>query len=159
MVVNFMTTFSKTFSWVKICKCRLRFHCSLFSNVQLTLKGCRRTGIDIPTINLRRPDDRLRFIMGIPIPIIRCFLSVKRPRSSSITFHDGVIKWKHFSRYWPFVRGIQWKHFSRYWPFVRGIHRSAVNSPRNLDVFFDLRLNKRVSKQPWGWWFEMPSSP
>ena len=24
---------------------------------------------------------------------------------------------------------IQWKHFSRYWPFVRGIHRSPVNSP------------------------------
>ena len=28
--------------------------------------------------------------------------------------HDGVIKWKHFPRYWPFV-----------W----GIHRSPVNSP------------------------------
>ena len=24
-------------------------------------------------------------------------------------------------------------------------------------VFFDLRLNKRLSKQSWGWWFEMPS--
>ena len=24
---------------------------------------------------------------------------------------------------------IKWKHFSRYWPFVRGIHRSPVNSP------------------------------
>ena len=30
------------------------------------------------------------------------------------TSHDDVIKWKHFSRYWPFVRGI---------------HRSPVNSP------------------------------
>ena len=28
--------------------------------------------------------------------------------------HDGVIKWKHFPRYWPFVRGN---------------HRSPVNSP------------------------------
>ena len=28
--------------------------------------------------------------------------------------HDGVIKWKHFPRYWPFMRGI---------------HRSPVNSP------------------------------
>ena len=25
---------------------------------------------------------------------------------------------------------IKWKHFPRYWPFVRGIHRSPVNSPR-----------------------------
>ena len=24
---------------------------------------------------------------------------------------------------------IKWKHFQRYWPFVRGIHRSSVNSP------------------------------
>ena len=30
-----------------------------------------------------------------------------------VTFHDDVIKWKHFPRYWPFVRGI---------------HRSPVNS-------------------------------
>ena len=28
---------------------------------------------------------------------------------------------------------------------------------RSFDVFFDLRLNKRLSKQSWGWWFEMPS--
>ena len=32
----------------------------------------------------------------------------------SVMFHDDVIKWKHFPRYWPFVRGI---------------HRSPVNSP------------------------------
>ena len=25
---------------------------------------------------------------------------------------------------------------------------------RSFDVFFDLRLNKRSSKQSWGWWFE-----
>ena len=28
---------------------------------------------------------------------------------------------------------------------------------RNLDDFFDLHLNKWLSKQGWGWWFEMPS--
>ena len=28
---------------------------------------------------------------------------------------------------------------------------------QSFDVFFDLRLNKRLSKQPWGWWFETPS--
>ena len=25
---------------------------------------------------------------------------------------------------------------------------------RSFGVFFHLRLNKRLSKQPWGWWFE-----
>ena len=29
---------------------------------------------------------------------------------------------------------------------------------RSFDVFFDLRLIKRLSKQSWGWWFETPSS-
>ena len=28
---------------------------------------------------------------------------------------------------------------------------------RGFAVFFDLRLNKRLSKQPWGWWFETPA--
>ena len=57
---------------------------------------------------------------------------------------------------------IKWKHFPRYWPFVRGIPRSPVNSrtkpvTRSFNVYFDLRPNKRLSKQPWGWWFETPS--
>ena len=65
------------------------------------------------------------------------------------THHDDVIKWKHFPRYWPFVRGI---------------HRSPMNSPqrpvtRSFDVFFDMRQNERLSKQPWGWGFETPSRP
>ena len=29
----------------------------------------------------------------------------------------------------------------------------------SFDVFFDLRLNKPLSKQSWGWWFETQSSP
>ena len=60
---------------------------------------------------------------------------------------------------------IKWKHFLRYWPFSRRIHRSPVNSPhkrpltRSFDVFFDLRLKKRLSKRSWRWWFEMQSRP
>ena len=44
------------------------------------------------------------------------FCSQYRPSRYSrwVTYHDDVIKWKHFPRYWPFV-----------W----GIHRSPVNSP------------------------------
>ena len=30
---------------------------------------------------------------------------------------------------------------------------------RSFDEFFDLRLNKRLSKQSWGWWFETLSRP
>ena len=58
---------------------------------------------------------------------------------------------------------IKWKHFPRYWPFVRGINRSPLNSPHkgqwrgSFDVFFDLRLNKRSCKQSRRRWFETPS--
>ena len=62
--------------------------------------------------------------------------------------HDDVIKWKHFPRYWPFVQGIL------QWP-VNSPHKRPVT--QSFDVFFDLRLNKRLSKQSRGWWFEMPS--
>ena len=61
--------------------------------------------------------------------------------------HDDVIKWKHYPRNWPFVRGI---HRSREFPAERPVTRS-------FDAFFDLRPNKRLSKQPWGWWFETQS--
>ena len=30
---------------------------------------------------------------------------------------------------------------------------------RSFDFFFDLRLNKRLIKQSWGWWYETPSHP
>ena len=43
-----------------------------------------------------------------------CFGNVSCVGSASIFEHDDVIKWKHFPRYWPFVRGI---------------HRLPVNSP------------------------------
>ena len=58
---------------------------------------------------------------------------------------------------------IKWKHFPRYWPFVRGIHRSSVNSPHKGQwrgaLMFSLicALNKRLSKQSLGWWFETPA--
>ena len=37
---------------------------------------------------------------------------------------------------------IKWKHFPRYWHFVRGIHRSPVNSPhkRPVALSFDVSL-------------------
>ena len=58
---------------------------------------------------------------------------------------------------------IKWKHFPRYWPFVRGIHRPPVNSPhkgqwRGALMFSSIYAwIKRLSKQLWGWWFETPS--
>ena len=70
--------------------------------------------------------------------MITILLPLVAPWVVQTTIHDDVIKWEHFPRYWPFVRGI---------------HRS----PKCFDVFFDLRLNKPLSKHSWGWWFETSS--
>ena len=48
------------------------------------------------------------------VVVIRLGLSAPHGSLSLCEDHDDVIKWKHFPRYWPFVRGI---------------HRSPVNSP------------------------------
>ena len=60
-----------------------------------------------------------------------------------------------------------WRHqmetFSALLAFCGGIHRSPVNSPHKGKwrgaLMFSLicALNKRLSKQSWGWWFETPS--
>ena len=56
-------------------------------------------------------------------------------------------------------------------PFVALLALCAGNSPvtgefpsqrplmQSFDVFFDLRLNKRLSTQSWGWWFQKPLCP
>ena len=66
--------------------------------------------------------------------------------SAVFLLDDGVIKWKHFPRYWPFVWGI---HRSRWIPRTKA-------SDAELWSFFHLHLNKRLSKRPRGWWFETP---
>ena len=40
---------------------------------------------------------------------------------------------------------------------VNGEFPSQRPVTRNFDVVFDLRPNKLLSKQYWGWWFETPS--
>ena len=63
--------------------------------------------------------------------------------------HDGVIKWKHFP-----ITGHLCGEFTGPGDFAhKGQRRGA------FDVLFDLRLNKRLSKQSWGWWFETQSRP
>ena len=59
-------------------------------------------------------------------------------------YHDDVIKWKHFPRYWPFVGGI---------------HRWPENSPHKGKSHGALMISliKRLSKPSRRWRFETPS--
>ena len=73
-------------------------------------------------------------------------ISLQMPAEGTVLIHDDDIKWKHFPRYWPFVRGI---------------HRSSVNFPHIgqwwLDDFFDPHLDKRLGKPTRRQWIEKPS--
>ena len=76
-------------------------------------------------------------------------------------------RWSKLEHKWSRLEKSWWRHqmetFSALLVFVRGIHRSPVNSPHTGQcrgaLMFRLicALNKRLSKQSWGWWFEMPS--
>ena len=70
-------------------------------------------------------------------------------QAQSWSWHDGVIKWKHFPRYWPFVRRIH------RWP-VAPVAPVTGGVTRGCDVFFDLRLNTLLNKQLRRWRFETP---
>ena len=75
--------------------------------------------------------------------------------ANGITYGEGELPW--------------WRHQMETFSALLAI--CAGNSPvngefpaqrpvtRSFDVFFDLRLNKRLSKQSWGWWFETLSLP
>ena len=103
---------------------------------------------------------------------VRQFVQAKK-KESTITAHN-----------WSFVRGIHlsqvhtlhtepvmswWRHQMDTFSVSPAL--CAENSPvtgefpaqrpvtRSFDVFFDLCLNKRLSKNSWGWWFETPSRP
>ena len=60
---------------------------------------------------------------------------------------------------------IKYRHFPRYWPLMRGIHRSPVNSPHKGQwrgaLMFSLICAwiNGLNKQWWGWWFETPLRP
>ena len=64
--------------------------------------------------------------------------------------HDDVIKWKHFPCNWPFVRGILRAP-------VNSLHKSQWRGALMFSLI--CALNKRFSKQSWGWWFVTPSRP
>ena len=69
-----------------------------------------------------------------------------------------------FSYWWPWWRH-QMETFSPLLVICVGNSPVSGEFPaqrpltRSFDVFFDLCPNKRLSKQSWGWWFEMPSGP
>ena len=133
------------------------------SGLTVSFLPCFHGGLLTPPLRLGYGWAVIRFvwftwILKIPIPklCLKTILLKSQVRSHGgqwvkerigarhTTFHDDVIKWKHFPRCWPFVRVI---------------HRSPVDSPhkgqwRGAWIF---SLICRLSKQSRSRWFETPS--
>ena len=90
--------------------------------------------------------------LGITCRILKLGLAGRMAEQDNI--------WKNFMEHDQFL--IKFKHFPRNWPFVRGNHPSPTDSPENkpvtrsCDAFLHMYLNKRLSKHWRWWWFETP---
>ena len=91
------------------------------------------------------------------------------------------LRWYHLEHFCDLTRNFLRKELPLKWQHPWWRHQMetfsallaicAENSPvpgefpaqrpvtRSFDVYFDLRPNRRLSKQSWGWWFETPSWP
>ena len=96
------------------------------------------------------------------IPTFQWFLSLPHGINSTVDIDSGAFATGTLCHTW-------WRHQMETFAALLAI--CAGNSPvpgefpaqrpvtQSFDVFFDLRLNKRLSKQSWCWWFETLSRP
>ena len=107
-----------------------------FISIKLTFSGLISFVLLVDTLRLRQNDHHFAVILtcisnvnhGIELKFHPNLVQRVQSRNSlyrfgygiaaeqGVVLHDDVIKWKHFPRYWPFVRRI---------------HRSPVNSSHN----------------------------
>ena len=109
----------------------------------------------------------------------RSFRVVSFEMAPCMSSNPGVVEWQTitnqnkartmciaFDIYFAFSSPSEtwWRHQMGTFSALLAI--CAGNSPvtgelpvtRSFDVSFDMRVNKRLNKQSWGWWFETPSS-
>ena len=87
----------------------------------------------------------------------------------SVTLLSIVVDLAMGNRIWVTSSSTWWRHqmetFSALLALCVGNSPVAGEFPaqrpvtRSFDIFFHLRLNKRLSKQLWDWWSETPSCP
>ena len=67
---------------------------------------------------------------------------------------DGLAWWRHLVEIFSALLAICAGNSP-----VTGEFLAQSPMTRSFGVFFDLHLNKRLSKQSWGWWFQTPLRP
>ena len=152
--------------WFETASCSLWRHCNdekpLLKPVIIQCNGAYWYGLWV-TLQWRHSghDGNASQIAGVSsVRSTVCSAADQRKHQSSapLAFVRGIHQWMDSPHY------DRWRHQMETFSAWRSI--CAGNSPiigefpaqrpvtRSFDVFFDLRLNKRLSKQSWGWWFE-----
>ena len=103
-----------------------------------------------------------------PQRVKRPLMAFKKNPVPECMENDPYLSWFQIPHSRTFVLGYEWwRHQMETFSALLALW--AGNSPvpgeflaqrpvtRSFDVFFDLRLNKHLSKQSLGWWFETPS--
>ena len=102
------------------------------------------------------------------MPILICLTAENKIHIFSITLYVLALWQSVYEMPMPTVASLALgRHQMKIFPALLSLYEG--NSPvtgeypsqrpvtRSFDVFFDLWLNKRLSKQSWYWWFETPS--
>ena len=86
---------------------------------------------------------------NVSIPVL---FTGTRTLFSLILNYNGLAWWRHQMETFSTLLALCARH-----SLVTGEFPTQRPVTRSFDVFFDLRLNKGLSKQMWGWWFDTPS--
>ena len=92
------------------CKCRAKRQPEQCDSTETNLSQWLH--LNIPK-HLLASCDRVPWLCDITVTNAKALsmhseINPKSLRYGFLKTHDDVIKWKHFPRYWPFVRGIHW---------------------------------------------------
>ena len=128
-------------------------HCKLIGNYNIIKNKFQWSSTQYQTICIRENQFKNVVCLGLNTKYTRSVVTIHV--SQNFHFHIICYSW--------------WRHEMETFFALLGICTGDSPVPgkfpaqrpvtQSFDVFFDLRLNKQLSKQSWGWWFEAPLRP
>ena len=118
----------------------LLFHCCILLDIKLTTTTISFVAIRLNhqiqhTADARNAEAVIKattiVVMVVPLKSCTYFYSTQSYNLLPDTWYQAFMKTSQHVNAFSSLHDdvIKWKHFPRYWPFVRGIRRSPVNSP------------------------------
>ena len=106
---------------IYICMCVYTYMCVYTLPWMIHLYRSNLTTAHLLVLESTTPQPSVYRLLFYPLYVL-CVVHIRKQTSLSTKHHAFTIQISHDDV-------NIWKHFPRYWPFVRGLHRSPVNSP------------------------------